>query len=156
MGAALDAVSAVEGRGESGPLFLYPIDNPPIFGSMTRFFLATGAVFAGLAVAAGAFGAHGLDGRVTPDRLETFRTAVSYQMYHALALLVVGWAAAQGWGGLVHGAGYCFITGILVFSGTLYLLVLTDTSWLGAITPFGGVAFIVGWGLLAWGVLQGA
>ena len=122
---------------------------------MTRFFLAAGSIFAGLAVAAGAFGAHGLEDSVSPDRLETFHTAVTYQMYHALALLVVGWAAAQGWGGLLHGAGYCFIAGILIFSGSLYVLVLTDTGWLGAITPFGGVAFIVGWGLLAWGVLSG-
>jgi uncharacterized membrane protein YgdD (TMEM256/DUF423 family) len=122
---------------------------------MTRFFLATGAVLAGLAVAAGAFGAHGLEGRVTPDRLQTFRTAVSYQMYHALGLLVVGWAAAQGWGAAVHWSGYCFVVGILIFSGSLYLLVLTDTSWLGAITPLGGVAFIAGWLLLAWGVLPG-
>jgi len=122
---------------------------------MTRFFLAAGSIFAGLAVAAGAFGAHGLEDSVSPDRLETFRTAVTYQMYHALALLVVGWAAAQGGGGLLHGAGYCFIAGILIFSGSLYVLVLTDTGWLGAITPFGGVAFIVGWGLLAWGVLSG-
>jgi uncharacterized membrane protein YgdD (TMEM256/DUF423 family) len=122
---------------------------------MTRFFLVAGSIFAGLAVAAGAFGAHGLEGRVSPDRLETFRTAVTYQMYHALALLVVGWAAAQGWGGLIHGAGYCFIAGILIFSGSLYVLVLTDTGWLGAVTPFGGVALIMGWGLLAWGVLSG-
>ena len=122
---------------------------------MTRFFFLTGAVLAGLGVAAGAFGAHGLEGRVSPDRLETFRTAVTSQMYHALALLAVGWAAAQGGGGLVHGAGYCFLAGILVFSGSLYLLVLTDTSWLGAVTPMGGAAFLVGWGLLAWGVWQG-
>ena len=122
---------------------------------MSRFFLAIGAVLAGLGVAAGAFGAHGLEGRVSPERLETFRTAVTYQMYHALALLVVAWLAAQGWGSVIHGAGYCFIAGILVFSGSLYLLVLTDTSWLGAITPFGGVAFIAGWGLLGWGALWG-
>jgi len=122
---------------------------------MTRLFVVAGAVLAGLGVAAGAFGAHGLEGRVSPDRLETFRTAVAYQMYHALALLAVGWAAAQGGGGLVHGAGYCFVAGILVFSGSLYLLVLTDTSWLGAITPLGGAAFLVGWGLLAWGLWQG-
>lgn len=122
---------------------------------MTRAFIFIGALFASLAVAAGAFGAHGLEGRVTPDRLQTFRTAVSYQMYHAIGLLVVGWAAAQGWGAVVHGAGYCFVTGILVFSGSLYVLVLTDTSWLGAITPIGGVAFIAGWILLAWGALGG-
>jgi uncharacterized membrane protein YgdD (TMEM256/DUF423 family) len=122
---------------------------------MTRFFLAVGSLFAGIAVAAGAFGAHGLEGRVSPDRLETFRTAVTYQMYHALALLVVGWAAAQGWGGAIEWAGYCFLAGILVFSGSLYVLVLTDTGWLGAITPLGGAAFLAGWGLLAWGVLTG-
>ena len=122
---------------------------------MTRFFLAAGALLAGIAVAAGAFGAHGLEGRVTPNRLETFRTAVTYQMYHALALLVVGWAAAQGWGGAIEWAGYCFLAGTLVFSGSLYVLVLTDTGWLGAITPLGGAAFLAGWGLLAWGVLTG-
>jgi len=122
---------------------------------MTRFFLACGTVLAGLAVAAGAFGAHGLEGRVSPDRLETFHTAVTYQMYHALALLVVGWAATQGWGGAVDWAGYCFLAGTLVFSGSLYVLVLTDTGWLGAITPLGGAAFLAGWGLLTWGVLTG-
>lgn len=117
---------------------------------MTRFFIVMGAVLAGLGVAAGAFGAHGLDGRVTPDRLETFHTAVTYQMYHALALLIVGGLIAQGSGPLLHAAGYCFIGGILVFSGSLYVLVLTDTPWLGAVTPFGGGAFLVGWGLFAW------
>jgi uncharacterized membrane protein YgdD (TMEM256/DUF423 family) len=122
---------------------------------MTRFFFVAGTLLAGLGVAAGAFGAHGLEGRVTPDRLDTFHTAVTYQMYHALALLAVGWAVAQGGGPLVHAAGYCFVGGILVFSGSLYLLVLTDTSWLGAVTPLGGAAFLVGWGLLAWGVWQG-
>lgn len=121
---------------------------------MTRFFFLIGAVLAGLGVAAGAFGAHGLEGRVTPDRLETFHTAVTYQMYHALALLAVGWAA-QGGGALVHGAGYCFVAGIVVFSGSLYLLVLTDTSWLGAVTPIGGAFFLAGWGLFACGVWQG-
>jgi uncharacterized membrane protein YgdD (TMEM256/DUF423 family) len=121
---------------------------------MTRFFFLIGAVLAGVGVAAGAFGAHGLEGRVTPDRLETFHTAVTYQMYHALALLAVGWAA-QGGSALVHGAGYCFVAGIVVFSGSLYLLVLTDTSWLGAVTPIGGTFFLAGWGLFAWGVWQG-
>lgn len=106
-------------------------------------------------MAAGAFGAHGLEGRVTPARLETFRTGVTYQMYHALALLFVGWAAVQWPGWPIHGAGYCFTAGILIFSGSLYLLVLTDIPWLGAVTPFGGVAFIIGWGLLLWGVLRG-
>jgi len=122
---------------------------------MTRFFLACGAVLAGLGVAAGAFGAHGLEGRVSPNRLETFHTAVTYQMYHALALLVVAWAAAQGWGAAVEWAGYCFLAGTIVFSGSLYVLVLTDTGWLGAVTPLGGAAFLAGWALLAWSAVGG-
>lgn len=122
---------------------------------MIRFFLALGALFAGLAVAAGAFGAHGLEGRVSPDRLDTFQTAVTYQMYHALALLVVGWVASQGWSPLIHWAGYSFLAGIVVFSGSLYVLVLTDTPWLGAVTPLGGAAFVAGWILFAAGVLWG-
>jgi uncharacterized membrane protein YgdD (TMEM256/DUF423 family) len=123
---------------------------------MSRLFLVIGAVAAGIAVAAGAFGAHGLEGRVTPDRLDTFKTGVAYHMYHALALLVVGWAAVQVGHPAVAYAGYCFTAGIVIFSGSLYLLVLTDTSWLGAITPIGGVAFIAGWLLFAWGVWSGA
>ena len=121
---------------------------------MSRFFLLAGAVLAGLAVAAGAFGAHGLEGRVSPERIETFETGVTYQMYHALALLFVGWWAAQTPGALVTWAGICFLVGIVLFSGSLYVLVLTDTSWLGAITPFGGVAFLVGWALVIWSVGQ--
>ncbi len=118
-----------------------------------RLFIGIGAVAAGLAVAFGAFGAHGLEARVTPERLNTFETGVRYQMYHALALLFVGWAAAQWPGWPVTAAGYLFVAGMLVFSGSLYLLVLTDTPWLGAVTPLGGVAFIAGWALLAWHVL---
>lgn len=121
---------------------------------MSRFFFIVGALAAGIAVVAGAFGAHGLEGRVTPDRLETFKTGVTYQMYHALALLFVGWAAAQGMSGPVTWAGYAFVAGIVIFSGSLYVLVLTDTGWLGAITPLGGGAFIAGWLLLAWGLFQ--
>lgn len=120
---------------------------------MIRIFVVAGAVLAGLGVAAGAFGAHGLEGRVTPDRLETFHTAVTYQMYHALALLIVGGLVGQGSGPLLYAAGYCFIGGILVFSGSLYVLVLTDTPWLGAVTPFGGTALIIGWGVLASAVM---
>ena len=121
---------------------------------MPRLFLILGAVAAGLAVALGAFGAHALADRVTPERLETFKTGVLYHMMHALALLAVSWAATQWSGWPVQAAGYLFVAGIVLFSGSLYLLVLTDTRWLGAITPLGGVAFIVGWGLLAWGVFR--
>lgn len=123
---------------------------------MSRLFLALGALAAGIGVALGAFGAHGLESRVTPERLQTFETGVRYHMYHALALLVVGWAAAQFPGWPLQAAGYLFLAGLVLFSGSLYLLVLTDTPWLGAVTPLGGVAFIVGWVLLAWGVLRGA
>lgn len=123
---------------------------------MVRFFVGVGALAAGLAVAAGAFGAHGLEGRVSPERLATFETGVQYHLVHALALLFVGWAATQWPGWQVQGAGYLFIAGILIFSGSLYVLVLTDTLWLGAITPLGGIAFIVGWGLLAWAAFGSA
>lgn len=119
---------------------------------MSRLFLIVGALAAGLAVALGAFGAHALADRVTPERLETFKTGVQYHMMHALALLVLSWAVAQWNAWAVQAAGYCFVAGIVLFSGSLYLLVLTDTRWLGMITPFGGVAFIAGWCLLAWGV----
>lgn len=122
---------------------------------MARLFLFLGAVSAGLAVALGAFGAHGLEGQVTADRLQTFETAARYQMYHALALLAVGWIASQGPHATVRVAGWCFVAGTVLFSGSLYLLVLTDTGWLGAITPLGGVAFITGWVLLAWRVWKG-
>ena len=120
---------------------------------MSRVFLLLGIVLAGLAVAAGAFGAHGLEGRVTPRRLAVFETAVRYQMYHALALLFVGLLATpSGVAWQLSWAGGLFVAGIALFSGSLYLLVLTDTGWLGAVTPLGGVAFLAGWGLLAWHV----
>ena len=121
-----------------------------------RFFLLFGTGAAGLAVAAGAFGAHALKGRVTTGRLEIFETAVRYQMYHALALLFVGWAGRTlDSSVLLAGAGGCFAAGIVIFSGSLYLLVLTDTGWLGAVAPIGGVAFLAGWGLLAWALVRG-
>ena len=106
---------------------------------MPRLFIIIGALTAGLAVALGAFGAHGLAtmNHVTPDRLEAFKTGVQYHMMHALALLLTGWVASQWPGGAVYTAGYLFLAGIVVFSGSLYLLVLTDTPWLGAITPLG-------------------
>jgi uncharacterized membrane protein YgdD (TMEM256/DUF423 family) len=120
---------------------------------MPRFFLVIGAVAAGLAVVAGAFGAHLLAQHLTPARLNTFETAVRYQMYHALALLFVGVAIAQWPSWQLSWAGYAFLTGIILFSGSLYGLALAGASWLGPITPLGGVAFITGWALVAWGVL---
>ncbi len=111
-----------------------------------------GALLAGIGVMAGAFGAHALENIVSPDRLDTFETAARYQMYHAIALFVLGLKDPD----LLRAkwVGYLFLLGILLFSGSLYLLVLTDTSWLGAITPLGGVAFIAGWLLLAMGYLE--
>lgn len=119
-----------------------------------RAMLVVGAALAGLAVAAGAFGAHGLRSLVTADRLATFETAVRYQFYHALALMVVGLLAERV--GALGAVGALFVAGIVVFSGSLYLLVLTDTRWLGAVTPLGGVAFIAGWALLVWRLARGA
>lgn len=122
---------------------------------MMRFFLSAGAFFAGLGVVLGAFGAHTLEGRVTPDRLEVFETGVRYQIYHALALLIVAWICSQTTAWQASWSGYLFITGILIFSGSLYLLVLTDTSWLGAVTPIGGLTLIAGWILLFWTAISG-
>jgi uncharacterized membrane protein YgdD (TMEM256/DUF423 family) len=122
---------------------------------MTRTFFVLGAVFAMLAVAAGAFGAHGLRARVTPDLLVVFETAARYQMYHALALIVTAWAWAQWPGSATVAAGWLFVAGIVVFSGSLYVLVLTGLRWMGAITPIGGVAFLLGWGLLALAAWRG-
>ena len=119
---------------------------------MDRTFFALGAALAGIAVAAGAFGAHGLRGRLEPDMLAVFETAVRYQMYHALALLAVAWAATR-WPDAGAGlAGWLFVAGTVVFSGSLYVLALSGVRWLGAITPVGGLCFLAGWGVLAWTV----
>lgn len=122
---------------------------------MDRLFAFAGAKLALLAVALGAFGAHALRARLSPEDLAIFETGVRYQMYHALALFAVAWAASQWPGTAVNAAGWMFIVGVLIFSGSLYALVLTDTRWLGAVTPVGGVVLILGWGLLAWGIFQG-
>jgi uncharacterized membrane protein YgdD (TMEM256/DUF423 family) len=109
-----------------------------------------GAILGGLAVAAGAFGAHGLRERLDARSLEVFETAAKYQMYHALALLAVGALAMTGRGGVsLTVAGWSFLVGTLIFSGTLYGLSISGLRWLGAITPIGGVAMIVGWIALA-------
>jgi uncharacterized membrane protein YgdD (TMEM256/DUF423 family) len=122
---------------------------------MERTFAVLGALFAGLAVAAGAFGAHGLRARLAPDLLEVFETAARYQMYHALGLLAVAWAAARWPQPAVTAAGWCFVVGIAVFCGSLYVLSLTGVRWLGAITPLGGLAFMAGWLALALAAWRG-
>jgi uncharacterized membrane protein YgdD (TMEM256/DUF423 family) len=114
-----------------------------------RLFWMLGCLFGLLAVGAGAFGAHGLRDRLTPEYLAIFETAVRYQMYHALALLAVAWAGTNWPSGSAVAAGWLFTAGIVIFSGSLYILTLTGTRWLGAITPIGGVALIAGWAALA-------
>ena len=123
---------------------------------MDRWFIAVGAIAAGLAVAAGAFGAHGLRGRLDTELLAVFETAARYQMYHALALFAVAWAVRRWPESPAALAGWCFVAGIVVFSGSLYALALTGTRWLGAITPLGGLAFLAGWAILAWAALRAA
>ena len=108
-----------------------------------------GAVSAGLGVAAGAFGAHALRARLEPRLLEVFETAVRYQMYHALALLAVAWVASRVPGSMSTAAGWLFVAGTVIFSGSLYAMVFTGIRALGAITPIGGVCFIAGWVCLA-------
>ncbi len=115
-----------------------------------RMFLATGAALAALAVAAGAFGAHGLEARLDPGLLATFNTAARYHMVHALGLLAVAWAAGR-WPSVGYAtAGWLLLAGVTVFSGSLYLLALTGARWLGAVTPVGGVLLIAGWIVVAW------
>ena len=104
-------------------------------------------------VALGAFGAHALRGRLTPEMMQVFETGVRYHFYHSLGLFVVGWLAETHPSSWITGAGVAFALGVLVFSGSLYILVLTGMRWFGAITPIGGVALIGGWGLAAWRLL---
>lgn len=118
-----------------------------------RIWLVLGAANAFLAVAAGAFGAHGLKSILDPEMLEIFQTGARYQMYHALGLIAVaflGRLRASAW---ADGAGYAFTAGILLFTGSLYVLALTRIKTFGAITPFGGLGFLAGWvmfGIAAW------
>lgn len=114
-----------------------------------RALAVIGALSAAVAVAAGAFGAHGLKGSLSPESLAIFETGARYQMYHALALLFTAWAASRWPGGAVTTAGWAFVAGTILFSGSLYLLALSGIRWLGAVTPLGGISFLVGWIALA-------
>lgn len=111
---------------------------------IAAFFLMTG-------VALGAFGAHALRGRLSPESLQIYQTGVLYQLIHGLGLFTVAWAASQNAGPGVHRAGWALSAGIVLFSGSLYLLAVTGERWLGAVTPLGGVAFLSGWAFLAFG-----
>jgi uncharacterized membrane protein YgdD (TMEM256/DUF423 family) len=120
--------------------------------SADRLFFVLGGISALLAVAAGAFGAHALRGRLPAEMLTVFEVAVRYHMYHALALLAVGWASARWPGSGLVASGWLFVVGTVIFSGSLYLLSVTGQRWLGALTPLGGAALLAGWLTLAWGV----
>jgi uncharacterized membrane protein YgdD (TMEM256/DUF423 family) len=122
---------------------------------MERRVFAVGAVLAGLGVAFGAFAAHGLKACLSPQLLTTFETGVRYQIYHGLGLLGVAWAIGRWPERRLAPAATLLSVGTVIFSGSLYLLVLTGLRWLGAITPFGGVALIAGWGLTAWRLIVG-
>lgn len=118
---------------------------------MSKTFVIAGAIIMFIGVAAGAFGAHGLKSYFVdhPTLEATYETAVQYQLIHGLALFAIAWATTQWPGGLTTWAGYFIILGVIIFSGSLYVLVLTNTAWLGAITPIGGVAMLSGWAALA-------
>ena len=122
---------------------------------MERIFAVLGALSGLIAVGAGAFGAHGLKTIVTPDLLAVFETGVRYQMAHALALFAVAWAIGRWPGRATTASGWCFVAGTAIFSGSLYLLTLTGVRGLGAITPVGGVLFLLGWILLALAAWRG-
>ena len=122
---------------------------------MERLFFLVGSISALIAVVLGAFGAHGLKGRLTTEMLNAFEVGVRYQIYHALALLAVAWAFSRWPRAEVTAAGWLFVAGTIIFSGSLYFLSLTGVRWIGAITPIGGVAFLLGWLSLIWGVWRG-
>jgi uncharacterized membrane protein YgdD (TMEM256/DUF423 family) len=119
-----------------------------------RLFFVLGALSAFIAVAAGAFGAHGLKARLAADLLAVFEVAVRYQMYHALGLIACAWALGKWPGALPTAAGWLFVAGTVVFSGSLYALSLSGVRWLGAITPIGGLALLAGWLCLAAAALR--
>ncbi len=122
---------------------------------MERLFFALGSLTGLVGVAAGAFGAHSLRGRLAPEMLDVYETAVRYQLVHALALLAVAWAVARWPASPAAAAGWLFVAGTVLFSGSLYALSLSGVRWLGAITPLGGVAFIAGWACLIWAAVRG-
>ncbi len=117
---------------------------------MLRTFLMLAAFFGFTGVALGAFAAHGLKGRLTPEYLAIFQTGVLYQLIHALAIFGVAVLATHIQGRLVTYAGISFTLGIVLFSGSLYVLTLTGFSKLGIVTPFGGLFFLIGWAILGW------
>ncbi len=123
---------------------------------MHKLFLTIGSIAMALAVGLGAFGAHGLKKVLTDELLDIFETGVRYHFYHAIGLLLIGFLAQQlPNSSLLQWSGWLMIGGILIFSGSLYLLAITGTRWLGAITPMGGLCFIASWILLAFAIWEG-
>ena len=122
---------------------------------MERTWFGLGAALALLGVVTGVFAAHGLEDRLSSDDLDTWETAARYHLIHALALLAVGYAAGRWGGGLTTAAGWLFVAGVGLFSGSLYLLATSGIRALGAITPFGGLCFILGWGCLLAAAVRG-
>ncbi|MDD2640293.1 MAG: DUF423 domain-containing protein [Arcobacteraceae bacterium] len=120
----------------------------------TKNFLIMACLLMATAVSLGAFGAHGLKKIITPEMLAIYQTAVQYQFYHALGLLGVAFMAHVNSTKLVNMAGNLMFTGVMIFSGSLYLLVILNIKWLGAITPIGGVLMVISWILLAWSVFR--
>ena len=123
---------------------------------MDRLFFVLGSASAGLAVALGAFGAHALKARLSPQMLAVFETGVRYQMFHALALLAVAWACTRWPGRAITASGWLFVAGTVLFSGSLVALALTGARAFGAVTPIGGVAWLAAWALLAWAAWRGS
>lgn len=120
---------------------------------MERAFFGIGSLAALVGVALGALGAHALKARLAPELLATYETGVRYQLIHALALLATAWAQSRWPGRLVTAAGWLFLAGIVLFSGSLYALSLSELRWLGAITPLGGAAWLLAWLCLTWSAL---
>jgi uncharacterized membrane protein YgdD (TMEM256/DUF423 family) len=124
---------------------------------VARTFIALGSINAALAVILGAFGAHALKARLSPEMLSVYHTASQYQFYHALGMLLVAALASQlNSSGALRLSGFLMLAGIVLFSGSLYLLAVTGVTWLGAITPLGGLAFIAAWVVLAYAAVRAA
>lgn len=121
-----------------------------------KLFILIGALAGAAGVALGAFGAHALKARLAPDQLAVWQTAVQYHFWHALALVAIGIVISVALPGstTLRWAGWLMVAGLVLFSGSLYVLVLSGARWLGAVTPLGGTAWIAAWLLLAWAVLR--
>lgn len=125
-------------------------ERPSMTHRPAMLFMVIGSVCAMLSVAAGAFGAHALKAILEPNRLAVYETAAKYQMYHAFGLMIVAWQIRETSDHRLTRAGWLFCSGIVLFSGSLYVVATTGLTWAGAMTPLGGVAFLGGWAILAW------